>query len=148
MSQRQRRGRRGAVRRVAVGSAALGVSALGLGGLAAPSVAAEPTAIADCANDGLTGRITGFPPDERLYLFVANDGRLAIDGFNIDTDASGAGDTRGLGVAVGSYPAHISAVIYRDTNGNSRWNHDVDDTLYQGETDVTTCPASYTLTPK
>ncbi len=146
-SSKGRAGRRG-VRAAAAGSLALGAATLTVWGLAPPAYGgAEPTTIVDCLDGSVSGRFTGFPPDETLSLRATVHGNTVVDGYPIFMDGTGAGST-GVGVPVGELPAEVSATLFRDLNGNGRWNYDVDDTLYQGTGTVTSCPQSVTLSPK
>jgi hypothetical protein len=71
---------------------------------------------------------------------------VVYQGIPITTDFSGFGSTPEVS---GDPPTvHISFAVYRDTNGNGRWDRDVDETLYQGHGPVTACPQTVTLTPK
>jgi hypothetical protein len=136
----------------AAGGLALGISsALGLGALPAGAGTTAPTAFVDCSADALLGRISGFPPNE-TFLFLAivghGDGSNSVyQGFSISTDESGSGNT-GLSAPAGTLPDDIDFVVYRDTNPNSRWDPDSDDTVYKGAGTVTACPQTVTLSPK
>jgi hypothetical protein len=135
------------------GGLALGISsALGLGALPAGAGTTAPTAFVDCAGNALSGRITGFPPNEG-FVFLAivghGDGSNSVyQGFSIATDESGSGNTGPLTAPAGTLPDDIDFVVYRDTNGNGRWNPDIDDTVYKGAGTVTACPQTVTLSPK
>lgn len=144
--RRRRRGLR------AAGGLALGISSvLAVGALPASAGTAAPTAYADCTSSGLLGRITDFPPSESFLFFARvrhEDGRAEVyQGNGISTDASGSGDT-GLRAPQGTLPDDIDFVVYRDTNGNRRWDPNADDTVYKGTGTVTACPQTVTLSPK
>jgi hypothetical protein len=140
--------------RKATGGLAIGItSTLALGGLAAPAVAQEPAADAHCRADGGSSfysvTIRDFPPDESFLFFASGRSEtstVVYQGNPITTDFSGFGSTPEV---PGDPPTvHIAFAVYRDTNGNSRWDPDVDDTVYRGDGPVTSCPQTVTLTSK
>jgi len=146
-----RRRRQGVVRGLAVGATALTIL-----GSTAPASAqeAEPTTEVFCSRDNslgsLAARITGFPREDSFLVFGFVDGSeqgsSVYDGYVVTTDASGEGS---IGpVPDGGLPADVGFVVYRDRNGNRRWDPDVDDNVYRGDGTVTDCPSSVTLSPK
>jgi hypothetical protein len=124
---------------------------LALGALPAGAGTTAPTAFVDCSGGALSGRIIDFPPTE-VFTFFARvrhpDGSASVyQGYTITTDESGSGST-GVSAPAGTLPDDIDFVVYRDTNGNSRWDPDADDTVYKGAGTVTACPQTVTLSPK
>ena len=142
--------------RVAAGSLALGVSSLvAVGGLASPVSAQAPTAVSECtgspSSTNMTGSISDFPPSETFLWFAAikrADGSVnRFQGFTISTDSTGAGAI-GLSAAFGPVPLQVRFAVYRDLNGNRRWDPATDDTVYSGSGTITDCPQNVTLAPK
>jgi hypothetical protein len=139
---------------VALGAAS--VVALGTGATAGAS---EPTVIARCLvpSPGLEAgqlRLSGFPPDTTVNFFavtVGDSGQILVYnglGSALTTDADGSAATAESSGGPEDRPVAVGAAVYRDRNGNSRWDPDVDDTLYRGNGTVTACPSSVTLAPK
>ena len=131
----------------------IGVSTLALGGLAMPAAAQEPAAEAHCRLDGsvpiYSVSYRDLPPNATFTGFAmgkSESSTAVYQGFTLATDATGAGTTPE--VSGDPPPVHIGFAVYRDTNGNFRWDPDVDDTVYRGDGPVSACPQSVTLTPK
>ena len=140
---------------VVAGSMALGVSSVLGGGYASPAGAAAPTAISSCTGDSvsptLTAFVSSFPPSEtfRWFGWVRQpDGTtFRYNGFTITTDSNGVGGV-GLSATYSGLPLNVVFAVYRDTNGNARWDPSSDDTVYEGAGTVTECPQDVTLAPK
>src|SRR5215212_9146037 len=119
------------------GALLLGVSsALVVGSFPVPAgaQAQEPTVFVNCeGSSSLGARVTGFPPDDFFNFFAMtkrDDGSSTVyQGQSIFTDETGSGSTLRV---PGSLPTTIGFAVYRDTNANSRWDPDADDTLYRG----------------
>jgi hypothetical protein len=143
-------------KRVAVGGVALGAASLVAG--AAPAGAAEPTVVAEClVNAGQeSGRLilSGFPPSSTLNMFIILDGAQTPPfvwngpGNFLTTSSAGSVTTSSTPSGPPDRPVHVAVAVYRDRDGNARWDPDSDETLYRGDGVVTSCPQALTLTPK
>ena len=141
---------------VVAGSMALGVSSVLGGGYASPAGAPPaPTAIASCTgtpgSPSVTAFVSSFPPSETFLWFGwvrQPDGTtVRYNGFSFTTDATGVGGL-GLSAPYNGLPLNVVFAVYRDTNGNARWDPTRDDTVYEGAGTVTDCPQDVTLAPK
>ena len=135
---------------VARGGVALGITsvvAVGLGVMPA-GAQVEPTVVVECSSPNvLHAVISDFPANETLRFFalVEPDG-FVVNSMSISTDDSGTGGTQSFGFTL---PADIGFAVFRDTDGNFRWDPDRDETLYRGDGTVpSTCPPATTLNPK
>jgi hypothetical protein len=139
------------------GAMAVGrTSTLALAGLGSPVAAQEPAVDVHCRlSPGVdpipTYRLTvsDFPPNDSLRGFALaryETETRVIDSIPISTDPTGAGTT--LEAAGLAPPVHIAVAVYHDTNHDTVWDPDVDDTVYRGDGPFTACPGSATLTPK
>ena len=147
--------RRSVVWRASVGGVAVAVSSGLIGGAAPAGAQQERTAVANCTRvtsnePSLSGTITGFPADETFLFFAllrfGNGNQAVLQGYSITTDSNGTGSTPSYVAFV--LPVDTGLAVYRDTNGNRRWDPDADDTLYRGSATVGECPQSVTMTPK
>ena len=116
---------------------------------------ANPPAILECAvGTGnapvLTIKVSGFPASETFLFFTAvetSQGTLDVSqGGSVTTDETGAATIPVVGGD--GLPSPVGFALYRDTNPNSRWDPNRDDTLFQGNTTVTACPQTLTVSPK
>ena len=67
------------------------------------------------------------------------------------TGADGTYTTPGgtaSGVPFSGLPVHVGWTDYRDTNNSGRYDDGTDETVYEGQGDVTACPQTVTLSPK
>jgi hypothetical protein len=142
---------------VAVAATSLvgGWSAPAQAGTVAPSVQALCNVID--GTPAVSGRLVDFPPNQDLLsLFVMQgpkNGRTFTFSITIgtDTDAQGTATTPGgssSGITFHGFPIDVGWIVYRDRNGNVRWDEGVDETLYRGDGTVTACPQTVTLSPK
>jgi hypothetical protein len=95
--------------------------------------------------------ISGFPSSETLNVLAVTDGRVgspAVFKFTLTTDPTGSATSFPSPSGPPDRPVTVGVVVYRDLNGDSRWDPDTDDILYQGDGTVTECPQSVTLSPK
>jgi hypothetical protein len=150
-------------RRVAAGALAVGASSfLAAIGFASPATAGTPNpsvAVQCTANDASTGTsvliINNFPyPNQSLSGFVivraANGSTTVYNGISLATDGFGSAMSAGVSGPLVHDEYSLQAAIFRDTNGNARWDPDTDDTLFRSV--AVTVPAnacqSETLSPK
>ena len=154
--------RRGKQHRVVAGGVAVAATGL-IGGWGAPAHAGSvtPSVQAICTiiegSPAVSGRLADFPPNQQdlLSLIVMQgpkDGRTFTFSINISTptNAEGVGTSPGgssSGVTFHGFPIDVGWVVYRDRNGNVRWDDGVDETFYRGDGTVTACPQTVTLTP-
>ena len=149
--ERTRRAKACSRRVAAVGGVLLGASGLAVGGPALPAAASDPTADLYCLSSSLELRIRGFPPSERLRVLAVLDYEdTAIDVFNVSlaTDATGAGAVGGASLPTEGTSVTLGVVLYRDGNGNLRWDPDTDDTIYRGEATTDCSQFSVPVAPK
>ena len=143
-------------RHVAVGGVALGAASIVA--LAVPAGAVERTVAAECLVSGgqESGRLilSGFPPNSTLNMFILLDGRETPPfvfngpGNFLTTNSTGSITTTATPSGPPDRPVSVAVAVYRDGDGNSRWDPDRDETLYRGNGVVTGCPQTLTLTPK
>ena len=154
------RSRRG--RRIAAGALAVGASSiLAVGGsrrrplrTSAPTVEVQCTPTDPPPTDTGDLVISNFPPSEALSGFVivrlANGTNTVYNGFPLSTDGTGSATSPSVPGTINHDSFTIQAAVFRDTNGNGRWDPDTDDTLFRS-TEVTipanTCE-NHTLSPK
>ena len=141
-------------RKAAAGALATGVASVVSAGLTAPAASGQataPEAVFRC--EGVSGTyadIHHFPADETFnWMIVLHDeaGDFLYDGSST-TDAQGSAFIGGHNAFPAGYRPNILFVAYRDTNGNSKWDLGVDDTVYRGSGTITTCPQTLKLSPK
>ena len=95
--------------------------------------------------------ISGAPANTQLsqfirYRYTPDEGdTFQIDGYPLNIDANGNGSSPALPAEP---PVRWDWVLYRDTDGDRRWDPDGDDTVFRGVATVTTCPQTVTMTPK
>ncbi len=139
-----------------------------VGGWGAPAGAgtAAPSAHAECVvNNGeptlgtnrVSGRLAGFQASQPFQSVIIMKGprngrtfNFVID-FGTPTEADGTYTTPGgaaNGVPFTGVPVQVGWIVYRDLNNNGRYDHQTDETVYQGNGEVTACPQTITLTPK
>jgi hypothetical protein len=135
-------------------------AALGGGPFAAPAAAQEPGSVAHCTvgttgtGGTLSATFSGLPPLETFPLFVFlrfnNGATSTLQQLDITTDATGAASTPapGWGFSTSVLPVVGASAVYRDANGNHRWDPDVDETLFRGQATITECPSSVPAAPK
>jgi hypothetical protein len=142
-------------RHAAAGGVAVGAASLLA--LAAPAGAVERTVVAECLVSGEqeAGRLvlSGFPPNSTVNMFIVLDGRalptivFTGPGAFLTTNSTGSVTTTGQ-FGPPDRPVIVGVAVYRDLDGDARWDPDGDDTLYRGDGVVTRCPETLTLTPK
>lgn len=147
----------GIARRLLASSVAVGLSSAGvIGGLATPAGAEATSGTAECFLDiGMVGTLrlggSGYPPNETFSSFVFitwGNGTTSRGVVPFETDPAGNGRVTTQWADNPGFPWRIGLAVFRDTNGNGRWDPDVDDNLYRGSGTVTACPQTTTLAPK
>jgi hypothetical protein len=148
------------IRRRRTGALALGTAAVLVYGAPAPTGAQTGGATGQlvCVEESIGARdaavhpeISGAPANEQLlqfiiYRYTPDEGdTVQIDGYPVDIDANGNGASPALPAEP---PVRWDWVVYRDTNGNRRWDIDQDDNIFRGVATVTTCPQTVRMTPK
>ncbi len=131
-------------RRGKVGAgAAFGVSSVLVGGLASLATAGTParTVVFECklaSPTQTTSRFTirNFPPDASLEAFVfikSDDGTSVVyNGIPLTTDTVGsAASPSVLGPNPSTHNAVGAIAVFRDTNGNGRWDPNTDHNLFR-----------------
>jgi hypothetical protein len=123
-------------------------SALGV----APASAQTVSSTAVCeANNTVFGRFYDLPPNENFVLFAllknGTNATTTYQGIGLSTDFEGFTSSPAAPI-YGPLPLEVRSAVYRDLNGNSRWDATTDDTLYQGVVTITTCPSETVASPK
>ena len=147
-------------RRRSIGALALGTAAVLVHGAPVPAGAqtSGPTGQLVCVPERIGARdaavhpeISGAPANEQLlqfiyYRYTPDEGdTFQIDGYPIDIDEDGNGASPALPAEP---PVRWDWVVYRDTNGNRRWDIDQDDNVFRGVATVTACPQTVQMTSK
>ena len=120
-------------------------------GVATPAVADGPALTASCTLSGTTprysGTYSGFPPEtlNALTVYFDNTGTFAIDG-TVPIGADGTWTF--LGNPGPAIPNRIAIAVYRDTNKNSHWDPNSDQTFFRSDGAFDTCPTTVTFAPK
>jgi hypothetical protein len=129
------------------------------GGTLAPS--AQAICIVDdeepLGDNRVSGRHADFEPNQPFHSLIVMKGprngrtfNFVID-FETPTGADGTYTTPGgtaSGVPFSGLPVHVGWTDYRDTNNSGRYDDGTDETVYEGQGDVTACPQTVTLSPK
>jgi hypothetical protein len=140
-------------RRLLAGGSAFALTSAMAAALATPAAAQAPTATVTCTTDGSTNAVFGsfsdLPPSESFILFalleLSNGTTTTYQGVLVNSDGTGAAQTPSVAVGL---PLGVHIALYRDGNGNARWDPSIDDTVFRGDATVSTCPSLVAVAPK
>jgi hypothetical protein len=141
------------------GSAVVLSSALVVGAVGCDP-APEPEAAVSCRYDSVAGypviyydfHVRNLPPNETFHWFglflPANGYPTGGPRGGTVTVAPDGTATHGFAGSRGAPTADVALVLYRDSDGDSSWDPEGDDTVYRGDGTVTTCSSPTALTSK